>query len=470
MTYHEYPAQETRELLAKESQECLARGNNVVAYAFLPQLDEQTKTLTSEYAQLFYTASDVRQALLCTTHELQVVIRAGSEGETVPCSDVTPLNLAAALHKDNSLRDIYIEKTNPGGLFVSRTTVAGVRGVISSEDTASLLGVSPPIHAMRPAIAATASECRTGEPALDMAWLEQVLELDELDELSGCSPAALLPKPPVSQSDSLEALEVAPELLLASRQPSEEKGVVAAFVSGRGGVGKSSLTALTGMSLWRTGSKVALLDLDLQFGDISILVGNERESRIQRLSLDQLSRGEILIPCFEGSLLLLEAPPRPEQAEGLLLWIPRLLAALRAVTDIVLVNTACLWDEAAAVLASHADKLVICMDQRATSVSAARQVVDLCVRLQIPSTKLSFLLNRSQKSAPITDIDASLAMGGVDIITIAEGGADVDELLSLGCPLEVLNAQNALRQSIHELGINLLKQPGAKQPSAVVYR
>jgi MinD-like ATPase involved in chromosome partitioning or flagellar assembly len=202
--------------------------------------------------------------------------------------------------------------------------------------------------------------------------------------------------------------------------------------------------------------------MDLQFGDISILAGNEPASRIQRLSIETLCKGQARIPALEGSILLLEAPSRPEQAEELALHLPQLLTALAAQADIVLVNTASLWDEALAVLASSADKLLICMDQRATSVSAARQVVELCIRLQIPSTKLCYLLNRCARNAPITDLDASLALGGVEIISIAEGGTDVDELLSLGCPLELLSAQSSHRQSVSELGLRLLAKPGSE--------
>jgi len=292
-----------------------------------------------------------------------------------------------------------------------------------------------------------------------MAWLEQILELEDLDEPSGNSSSALMEKPthlPILTKSHKAVTERFP---LTESQQQQTNGIVAALVSGRGGVGKSSLAVLSAMDLWKGGSKVALIDMDLQFGDISILAGNEPESRIQRLGIEQLSENQMRIPSFEGSLLLVEAPHHPEAAEELIHQIPPLLSALRSAADLVLINTACLWNEAAAVLASSVDKLLICMDQRATSISAARQVVDLCIRLQIPSTHLYYLLNRCERNAAITDIDASLAMGGVDIITIVEGGADVDELLSLGCPQELLRAQSSLRQSIHELGSLLSTHP-----------
>ena len=449
------------------------QAGGIVAYGFLAEEDEQTKMMQNTYTQLFYTAGDARKALACATSEVQALICDRPSETPLPSPEVSPLNFAAALHKDNPMRDIYIERTEPQGLFVSRALAAGARGVVTAEEANLLLGApSPRFSALAAAdsLLTPPAPAKPGvpftlptpaAPPSDMAWLEQVLELEELDEFSCCSGPAVLEKPSLSQFDSSKFHEPLPVQFPSNQQRSEDDGMVAAFVSGRGGVGKSSLTVLTAFELWRAGSRVVMLDMDLQFGDLSVLAGNEPESRIQRLAIEQVCGNQIRIPALEEALLLLEPPQRPEAAEELVRWIPPLLAALRAQADLVLINTSCLWNEAQAVLASSVDKLVICMDQRATSVSAARQVVDLCVRLQIPSTQLCYLLNRSARNAPITDIDASLAMGGVDIMTIAEGGADVDELLSLGCPLELLSTQSALSQSIHELGAQLIAQPGA---------
>ncbi|MDR1089077.1 MAG: P-loop NTPase [Coriobacteriales bacterium] len=468
-----------------QSTEQCQRAGEIVAYGFCAEEDTQTGVLRNQFIQLFSTATDARRALACATPDVQVLI----------CdrpNEVSPLNLAAALHKDSPLRDIYLEKTDPQSLFVSRVEAAGARGVVSRSETEKLLGLAtsrgiaenpddtPPLRVgigtayqadRQPHATATTLPNRADKPVLqtyaaspeDLAWLECVLDLDDIDEFApvlGAGPA-LAEKPRVSLNPVQPELPQPKPVPLAEPEP-EDRGVVVAFISGRGGVGKSSLTVLTAIELWLAGSRVAMLDMDLQFGDLGVLAGNEAQSRIQRIGVEQLCNNRTKLPTSEGSLLLVEAPGNPELAEELVHQIPELLAQLRRVADIVLINTGCLWNEAAAVLASSADRLILCMDQRATSVSAARQVVDLCVRLQIPSTRLCYLLNRCARNAPITDIDASLAMGGVSVVTIAEGGMDVDELLSLGCPCELLSAQAPLRQSIQKLGACLLGQPGSE--------
>jgi len=438
-------------------QDAKLRNDKLVAYGFLSETGNEAQMMQNKYIQLFYTASDTRKALACASSEVQVVVCEPRDDELSSAARISPLNLAAALHKDNPFRDIYIERADPESLFISRAETAGARGVITDGEAKHLLGLA--VGLLSPSI--PTSPTSPASPSLDLAWLEEALELEELDDIVNSASSALLEKPPSYHSNPQPRHEIPSAQHQANEQSSSGNGVVAAFVSGRGGVGKSSLTVLSAFDLWDAGFKVVMLDMDLQFGDISILAGQEPESRIQRLGIEQLCENKINLPSLEDSLLLIEAPQHPETAEELIHRIPHLLAALKAAADIVLINTSCLWNEAAAVLASNADKLVICMDQRATSISAARQVVDLCIRLQIPSTQLHYLLNRCTRSAPITDIDASLAMGGVDVITIAEGGADVDELLSLGCPMELLSAQSLLKQSIHKLGTQLLADPCA---------
>lgn len=468
-------------------QKFIDQAQNLVAYGFALNEDEQSDIAQNHFIQLFYSALDARRVLACAGSEIQVLISENS-------SEVSPLNLAAALHKDNPLRDIYLQKSEPQGLFISRVEAAGARGVVRQGEIKSLLGlVSGTGRKDLPTkrsneqetLSDTASHTLQGSAlktpfSEDLSWLEEVLELEDLDDdyvpfktkktelappslkssaaMSSAEPS--LAKSPISfEKETRQTLPPDTQELLSEVSSSQDGAMTVAFVSGRGGVGKSSLTVLTAFGLWRAGFKVALLDMDLQFGDISVLAGNEPDSKIQRAGIEQLASAQKKLPPLNDALLLIEAAPRPEQAEELVQQIPQMISNLRCAADIVLINTSCLWDEAAAVLARSVDKLVICMDQRATSVSAARQVVDLCIRLQIPSTRLHYLLNRCARNAPLTSIDASLAMGGVDIITICDGGSDVDELLSLGCPLEVLSSQTQLRQSLKDLAECLMAKP-----------
>jgi len=169
-------------------------------------------------------------------------------------------------------------------------------------------------------------------------------------------------------------------------------------------------------------------------------------------------------------LCLIEAPPRPEYAEDHAEEISGLIASLKTVADYVVVNTGSFWSELQAMLAKHADRLVFVMDQRATSVRGCKQAVDLCIRLQIPSIRFGFLLNRCTRNAPLTSLDVSLALGGVEVCTVADGGPLVDEMLALGSPYELLESDMSFKESFDELftTLKIATQPPNNRTSSAL--
>jgi hypothetical protein len=59
-----------------------------------------------------------------------------------------------------------------------------------------------------------------------------------------------------------------------------------------------------------------------------------------------------------------------------------------------------------------------------------------------------------------------MALDGATVVPVADGGAVVDELLSLGCPGELLNAAPALSDSLKALLSDLGLLDGARSSQA----
>jgi pilus assembly protein CpaE len=234
-----------------------------------------------------------------------------------------------------------------------------------------------------------------------------------------------------------------PALPLGLPDVSGTGGIAAAFVSGRGGVGKSALSLLTAALLQSRGLKVALVDLDLQFGDLAYLTDRVPAARMQRMGLAQAVSGPGRPQPAPGLLCLVEAGIRPEQAEEFSEELPGLITSLKQAADIVIVNAGSFWTELQAILAKSVDRLLFVMDQRSSSIRGCQQAVDLCIRLQIPTARFSYVLNRCGRNAPLTDMDVSLALGGAEVLSIADGGPVVEEMLSLGDPYELLASDAA---------------------------
>ncbi|MDR1183204.1 MAG: P-loop NTPase [Coriobacteriales bacterium] len=318
---------------------------------------------------------------------------------------VTPINLAAALCMDTPERDVYLIEDMPTKALAGRARAAGIRGILDNSQAQRLLALG------QGSVVPSSREAGVREVSTDSAF----------------------------------AAPTAPEC------SSPGQGRAIGIFSGRGGVGKSTVALMTAFAAQKRGSRVALVDLDMQFGDIGFLAGREPAGNIQRLDLAQLCIQRSIPSLSDEALTLVLAPGRPEQAEQLASAIPWLFGELAALRDMVVINTGSFWADVHARVIQCCDHIALLTDQRATSIEACKQVIDLCLRLQVPQARFLFLLNGCGRHAALTPQDVSLALGGVEVFGLADGGALVDELLALGCPLELLASGNALVTSLETL-------------------
>jgi pilus assembly protein CpaE len=112
----------------------------------------------------------------------------------------------------------------------------------------------------------------------------------------------------------------------------------------KGGTGKTLTTCNLGVSLAQDGHRVAIVDLDLQFGDVGLALGLAPHRTIYDLakaggSLDAEKVEGFLVPHPSGVRVLM-APTRPDQASAITVEFLRdVYTALRAANDFVIVDT-----------------------------------------------------------------------------------------------------------------------------------
>ena len=431
-----------------------ARRAEVAACAFTTM---ERSTQGSYYYQIFATGSDCRSALNCSASSTQVIIFDLN-------TDVSSINLAAALCKDDPDRDVYLQVEQPSGSLSSRAMAAGIRGIINLDQAELML-----------ALADTVTETGTTATA---SSIDDDIDID--DVLEGLPVGEELPAVPVTAVSAVQG-QFAEGAVNQTQWPENPSMQVKraeannprelqlhAFVSGRGGVGKSTVSLLLGLLAQSRGMRVVLLDLDLQFGDLEYMVGQSKRNDLIRISLEQLLSDQRFPSLDKSSMLLVTAPHRVEQAESIASQLGALPKLLLNEADIVLVNTGAIWTEIQAVLAQYSSSLMFMMDQRATSIQGCRQAVDLCVRMGIPSTRFKFLLNRCSKTSPLSVQDVSLALAGAEVSHLAEGGAIVDELLALGAPHELMTSHNPFLESLTLLLDDLLDSRSKFTSSSLV--
>jgi pilus assembly protein CpaE len=196
-------------------------------------------------------------------------------------------------------------------------------------------------------------------------------------------------------------------------------GTCIAFISNKGGVGKSSLAVNIATSLaLRYPNEVLLIDASLQMGVCAPMLNLTPESSLldafeQRQRLDSTLIRQLATP-HESGLLLLAAPPDPLAAAEIdHQSIVRVLNLARRTFRFVIVDTFPLFDQVVMSVLDIATRAYVVLDNVVPTVLSVVHLLRLLENLQYPQERLRVIVNRYQQLAGnplIDDITRSLRM------------------------------------------------------------
>jgi pilus assembly protein CpaE len=223
----------------------------------------------------------------------------------------------------------------------------------------------------------------------------------------------------VTLPDSEDRVRFALEKAVARRHGTVAAGAQAPMIcilGPKGGTGKTLTACNLAVAFAQAGKRSALVDLDLQFGDVGIALGLPPDRTIYDLvrsggSLDEEKIGGFLTKDASGADVLI-APTRPDQA-GLVTveYVRELLRLLRGTHDVVVVDTPPSFSPeviAAIDLASH-----LCMVGAldALSLKDSKLGLETLELMGHKGAKVRFVLNRATGGGGITRADAEAVLG-----------------------------------------------------------
>jgi pilus assembly protein CpaE len=186
------------------------------------------------------------------------------------------------------------------------------------------------------------------------------------------------------------------------------KGKIVVVYSPKGGAGCTTLAVNLALTLHNEDTPVALVDGNLQFGDVAVFVNEPGNNTIIDLAprpeeLDPDIVDEVMIKHPGSGLHILAAPSRPEYAEKVSSGqFSKVLEYLRQLYAYVVVDTSTYLTDITLSAIDISDLIVLVTTQDIPAIKNCRLFLDLLQTMGIDRERILFVMNRYDKRINIT--------------------------------------------------------------------
>lgn len=273
-------------------------------------------------------------------------------------------------------------------------------------------------------------------------------------------------------SDELQnAFNLEQQRTLDTNEGKKTRCKVIGFFSGKGGTGKTMVAVNTAVALARSGKRVMLLDLDLQFGDVAMSIDTEAKYSIVDLVQD---RGGITIENINSFALdhssgmrVLCAPKSSEFAEYVQVGhIEKIIDIMRPYYEYVILDLGTSFSEVTITAFENCGEIFMVYNTDILSLKNAKMCYDILDQLH-QKDKMQFVINKYEKGL-IKPADFS-KMFGVDIYYVIpyDGKAAITSV-NKGLPAVISQPRSSLANALSHFtdkviaensGVEVLAEP-----------
>lgn len=246
-----------------------------------------------------------------------------------------------------------------------------------------------------------------------------------------------------------------------------EDGKVFAFISCKGGAGSTFLATNFGYAIAGGNSKkVALLDLNLQFGDAALFMSEQRPAtdvaqlsrEIHRLDASLLSASMVsVLPNYA----VLAAPEDPAQAIDVTAQhVETILKLARKHYDYIVVDLGRSLDAVSLQVLDVADRIFLIVQVSLPFIRDGKRLLGVLRSLGYSKSKINLIVNRYEKGGEIGLADLENTIGLEVFKTIPNSYQAVVASVNQGIPIVKLARNDPVSKTLNELAGAVVPQAG----------
>jgi pilus assembly protein CpaE len=235
-------------------------------------------------------------------------------------------------------------------------------------------------------------------------------------------------------------------------------GKVATVFSSKGGCGKTFLSTNLAVSLAQNGAEVALVDLDLHFGDVAIMLHLFPSHTIydasQSPGLDALTLKSFLTR-HDSGIWALVAPTEPTVADTINPGtIGNILKLLRSAFDYVVIDTPPAFSEPVLAAFDESDWLIMLATLDVPSIKNLRLTLQTMELLHFPKGRIRVVVNRADSKVGLRLPDVEKLLSS-PVDTTIPSSRSVPLSVNKGSPIMLEEPKGPLAESIRRVAAQL---------------
>lgn len=234
-----------------------------------------------------------------------------------------------------------------------------------------------------------------------------------------------------------------------------DAGALICVLGSKGGVGKTLTAINLGAALAQRGHRTALVDLDLQFGDVSLALGLTPDTTLFDLAvsgggLDAEKLDDFMLRHGSG-LRVLAAPARPDHAASVTAgMIADIYTLLRAEYEFVVVDTPPSFTPEVITTIDVASWVCMVGMLDALSVKNTRLGLETLNLMNFPEDRVRVALNRANTNVGLTQKDAITLLGRVPDVLIPSD-REVTQSVNEGVPVVLGSRRSEASRALNAL-------------------